>query len=179
MRRSISGFTIVELLIVIVVIAVLASITTVAYNGISNRAKLTSMKSDFSAIQRALELYKADHGHYPISPEAGTPGFNCHNHWCGWDQATGDAFIRGLSPDYIEKIPQLPTANENSDTFVYQSRENGKHYQLLRYKEAGLDAFEINGNELHLTGVPWYDGRAWGHKTNNDPDEPGVGDLWW
>ena len=38
MRQTKSGFTIVELLIVIVVIAILAAITIVAYNGIQNRA---------------------------------------------------------------------------------------------------------------------------------------------
>jgi len=179
MRLNTSGFTIVELLIVIVVIGILASVSVVAYNGINTRAKLTAMKTDFKSIQTALELYKADHGHYPISPEAGTPGYNCHNHWCGWDQATGDDFIVGLSPQYIDEIPQLPTANANSDTFVYQSRQDGKHYQLLRYKEDGLDSFEIDGNDMHLAGIPWYDGRAWGYKTNNDPDEPVVGDLWW
>jgi len=38
-----SGFTIVELLIVVVVIAILAAITIVAYNGIQNRAKSSAV----------------------------------------------------------------------------------------------------------------------------------------
>lgn len=54
------GFTIVELLIVIVVIAILAAITIVAYTGIQNRAYDTSVQSDLSAIARKYELYKAD-----------------------------------------------------------------------------------------------------------------------
>lgn len=41
-KKDKSGFTIVELLIVVVVIAILAAITIVAYNGIQNRAKKSS-----------------------------------------------------------------------------------------------------------------------------------------
>ena len=59
------GFTIVELLIVIVVIAILAAITIVAYNGIQQRAYDTSVKSDLVAASKALELYKIDNGSYP------------------------------------------------------------------------------------------------------------------
>jgi prepilin-type N-terminal cleavage/methylation domain-containing protein len=61
------GFTIVELLIVIVVIAILASISVVAYNGIKERARHTSIQSDIRQVHRLLELYHADHGTYPVT----------------------------------------------------------------------------------------------------------------
>lgn len=48
------GFTIVELLIVIVIVGVLASVTTVAYNGIQDRARLSKMKSDIATLQKAI-----------------------------------------------------------------------------------------------------------------------------
>ena len=64
------AFTIVELLIVIVVIAILAAITVVAYNGISNRAKESSLKSDLKNAVTQLELYKVDEGVYPSDATA-------------------------------------------------------------------------------------------------------------
>jgi prepilin-type N-terminal cleavage/methylation domain-containing protein len=61
------GFTIVELLIVIVIIAILATITIVAYNGITNRAKSTKAQSTASNIIKKLEAYNADVGNYPAT----------------------------------------------------------------------------------------------------------------
>jgi type IV pilus assembly protein PilA len=52
------GFTIVELLIVIVVIGILAAITIVAYNGISNRARNSSIQSDLHNAASAMEVAK-------------------------------------------------------------------------------------------------------------------------
>lgn len=65
MRQSKSGFTIVELLIVIVVIAVLAAITVVAYNGIQNRANNTKTSQALTAWIKALNQYKIDESKWP------------------------------------------------------------------------------------------------------------------
>jgi prepilin-type N-terminal cleavage/methylation domain-containing protein len=54
-----AGFTIVELLIVIVIIGILAAITIVAYNGIQQRAATATMQADLSATARQLEAAKA------------------------------------------------------------------------------------------------------------------------
>lgn len=63
-----TGFTIVELLIVIVVIGILAAITIVAYNGIQNRAYDGAVQQDLSSIGKKLELYKIDNNDlYPSS----------------------------------------------------------------------------------------------------------------
>jgi len=55
-----TGFTIVELLIVIVVIAILAAITIVAYNGIQNRAADAAVQSDINALMKKSGLHNAD-----------------------------------------------------------------------------------------------------------------------
>lgn len=133
------GFTIVELLIVIVVIAILAAITIVAYTGISERARFSAMRSDLAAINKAIQLYYADNGSYPVTPASAAPA--CSGSWCGWDQATGDSFIPGLAPKYVSAIPQLPAANVSGDTYLYRSPD-GSAYKLVRLVQGGLSASE-------------------------------------
>jgi type IV pilus assembly protein PilA len=63
------GFTIVELLIVIVVIAILAAITIVAYNGIQNRAKDSSAQALGNNVIKKVEAYFTINSAYPTLTE--------------------------------------------------------------------------------------------------------------
>lgn len=65
--RKNAGFTIVELLIVIVVIGILAAITVVAYNGIQERARVATITTDLSGATRLLALHETDKGSYPAT----------------------------------------------------------------------------------------------------------------
>ncbi|MCY1545799.1 type II secretion system protein G [compost metagenome] len=55
-----AGFTIVELLIVIVIIGILAAITIVAYNGIQNRASDTAVQSDLANLAKKMNIAKVN-----------------------------------------------------------------------------------------------------------------------
>lgn len=59
------GFTIVELLIVIVIIGVLAALVIVAYNGIQNRANDSAVQSDITNLVKKIKLSEADSGVFP------------------------------------------------------------------------------------------------------------------
>ena len=61
------GFTIVELLIVIVVIAILAAIVIVAYQGITTKANTTKAQTNGVAAQKVAEIMNADNGSYPAT----------------------------------------------------------------------------------------------------------------
>jgi prepilin-type N-terminal cleavage/methylation domain-containing protein len=59
------GFTIVELLIVIVVIGILAALVITTYTGIQAKARNSNRQTDVNSVQTQLEAYFAQNGHYP------------------------------------------------------------------------------------------------------------------
>lgn len=79
------GFTIVELLIVVVVIAILAAITLVSYNGISSRAENSAALTEFNHVKKAVAIYRAENGEFPVCerPSDAQPGWN-YGWGCGW-----------------------------------------------------------------------------------------------
>ena len=88
-RKNDNGFTIVELLIVIVIIGVLASLVIVAYNGIQQRTRNTSRVAAAKEWQKVLNTYINQEGVYPYGSTAclgdgyptdfdGNPDQDCH-----------------------------------------------------------------------------------------------------
>lgn len=71
-----SGFTIVELLIVVVVIAILAAITVVAYTNIQHRARASEASSALVQAKKQLGLYRVDNGGYPTTGNLAVAGIS-------------------------------------------------------------------------------------------------------
>ncbi len=116
-----SGFTVVELLIVIVVIGILATITIVGYNGMQARANDSRRDSDIRQVQTALELYKLDYNTYPAVCSADGSGCTLSN------------LSSALSPTYMAAIPKDP----KSPTTDYQYVKSGTSaYGILIYYNA-------------------------------------------
>lgn len=65
LKKQNRGFTIVELLIVIVVIGILAALVITTYSGIQAKARNSQRSADISAIVTQLEAYKGDKSNYP------------------------------------------------------------------------------------------------------------------
>jgi len=76
MKKNTTGFTIVELLIVIVVIAILAAISIVAYTGIQNRAYDSAVQQDLRSLANTIRLYEAEHGQLPAFGTEASVGNN-------------------------------------------------------------------------------------------------------
>jgi prepilin-type N-terminal cleavage/methylation domain-containing protein len=100
------GFTIVELLVVIVVIAILAAITVIAYNGIQNRAKNTRTMNAVVAYTKAIKLYIVDNGTYPVATSCLGTGYT--GGWCrsgsGYVE-NGNNFNTMLAPYLGSNLP--------------------------------------------------------------------------
>lgn len=73
------GFTIVELLIVIVVIGILATLVITTYTGIQQKARDTKRKTDVNAIQGHLESYYTESGKYPTLANVNDATFRAAN----------------------------------------------------------------------------------------------------
>jgi prepilin-type N-terminal cleavage/methylation domain-containing protein len=65
LKKQQKGFTIVELLIVIVVIGILATLVIVTFSGIQQKARNTKRQTDINAIDSTVEAYYASNGFYP------------------------------------------------------------------------------------------------------------------
>lgn len=97
------GFTLVELLVVLAIIGVLATLLTANFLGVRQRGRDSQRKSDLRQMQSALELYRSDQGSYPSANQGNTLG-NCNNQ------------TSLKSPDcttstYLQKIPKDPSGS--------------------------------------------------------------------
>jgi len=113
MLKTKSGFTIVELLIVIVVIAILAAISIIAYNGIQTRADNAKTVAAVSAWAKALQMYNAELGTWPTGNSCLgtlTTYSSAYNGRC-WPPSTSgwvvsSAFLTQVRPYIGEPYPE-------------------------------------------------------------------------
>ncbi|OYX38072.1 hypothetical protein B7Z00_02470 [Candidatus Saccharibacteria bacterium 32-50-10] len=95
------GFTIVELLIVIVIIAILATVTVVAFNGTQLRARDSIRANDIAYIRKMLLAYQVDNGGLPRTATYGGAGPG------GWNISSSASWLSFLGTTY-GKVPSDP-----------------------------------------------------------------------
>jgi len=152
MRKSIGGFTIVELLIVVIVIAILAAISLVAFSGLTDRANYAKAQSDLKTLNNLVQQYYAVYSSYPTT----------NGSW-SYQSNQGNNFIPGLVPEFADNLPK-DKINTSQYSYIYFS--NGVNYKLLRHTlpEAsggtGLPSIERSNNPLYDAPRPTW---AWGY----------------
>lgn len=152
MQSNKHGFTIVELLIVIVVIAILAAISIVAYNGIQNRAENTKTIDGVAAYTKLFSFYAVDNGAYPgtsLYPSLSTSltsGKIAGTGGCAYAGAAPNntAFYDLLAP-YATTLPSISqqTMSCNGETYrgayVNATSSNTKFLSIVVYLKGNVD----------------------------------------
>lgn len=148
------GFTFIELIVVITLMALVTTISIVAYTGVTKQSRDSRRKRDLAALQTALEIYKANNGSYPnhtaCSGSATWPG--CGSPW-----------ITGLTDDYISQLPSDPKPDgagqfiaNQEDTYDYNYvRVTPTEYRLITRLENTADA-SANGSAYGYSGEGIY-----------------------
>lgn len=131
-RVRVKGFTIVELLIVIVVIAILAAITIVSYNGIQSRTREAAVQSDVANAVKKLEVMKLrdEAQNYPASIAAtnlkASAGNTYYYQYVNSDNSYCVQSSNGLTVWYASSDQTTPRAGTcGSDSLVGQWTFNG------------------------------------------------------
>lgn len=136
------GFTIVELLIVVVIIAILAAITIVAYNGIQNRAKTSAAAGAASTLQKKLEAYNTDStaSIYPATVAAMGLAADSASTWYMTTGATGAVIVTAGAT-------ALAAAPADAKTIDYYQCNAGKGYKINYWDYSAPGIKTITGGD--------------------------------
>ena len=112
LKKRQSGFTIVELLIVIVVIGILATLVIVTFTGIQQKARNSQRQTDINALDSHLEAYYAQNGVYPSIGQMN-------------DSSWVSANMKGLDPEALKDpkgSAQTLAATTSSTEYGYAAK---------------------------------------------------------
>ncbi len=124
-RSNQDGFTLIEIMVVILILGLLATIVVQSLRGAADKAKRTKAQADISEFKTALDRYYLDNGFYPTSDQGlqalVTP------------PTSGRIPANYENGGYVERVPNDPWGNP----YVYQS--DGTNYVLKSLGPSGVD----------------------------------------
>ncbi len=124
--RRRSGFTLIEILVVIVVIAILATLVAPNIFQHVGAAKSATAKSQIEMLGAALDAYRLDNGAYPTSQQ-GLPAL--------WEKPSIDPPTNWRSPYLRKPVPLDPWGR--AYVYVYPGQQNPSSYDLVSYGADG------------------------------------------
>tara|TARA_B100001250_G_C19647116_1_gene720897 strand:- start:146 stop:706 length:561 start_codon:yes stop_codon:yes gene_type:complete len=159
--RKNSGFTIVELLIVVVVIGILAAIVIVAYNGITVSARDSARVSTIKQIQKAIELYYVDNGTYPQILDGRGNESTCGSQTENWGHCDRNKLLADAITPYMTLDPaSLSNATQGDYWYWYTSQDSDNYqtYGMMVYVEGdvGQDDNGYYANAYEVGPKPAY-----------------------
>lgn len=132
------GFTLIEIMVVVVILGILAAIVVPRFMSEPDKAKVTKAKTDMKGIEQALGMFKLNNGFYP-STEQGLQSLV-------EKPDTGRIPTKYQDGGYLNKVPQDPWGGE----YIYLSPGVGnKDFDLISYgadSESGGEGFNADIN---------------------------------
>ena len=118
-RRSEDGFTLVEMMVVLVIIGLLATVVIINVMPATDRAARTRVQADLSTLEQGIEMYRLENMRYPTTEEG----------------------LAALTPNYIRRLPNDPW----NSPYVYVSPgPNGAPFRIASF---GADKREGGSGE--------------------------------
>ncbi|WP_328184759.1 type II secretion system major pseudopilin GspG [Marinobacter sp. OP 3.4] len=140
-QRNQRGFTLIEIMVVMVILGLLVAVVAPNIMGRSDQAKVTIAKTQMSNIANALDLYRLDNSHYP-STQQGLEALV--------SRPSGSPEPSNWNPDgYLKSVPEDPWGNQ----YQYMSPGAEGAYDLYSYGADGQeggdgDAADISVHDL-------------------------------
>lgn len=147
------GFTIIELIVVIAIIGVLATIIISNISGYTAKARDSKRKSDVEVIAKALNLFYADSGTYKTI--AGVDGYGS-----GWLNAPyGGSIIANalITNKYLGSDPVDPKPATGMQDYLLCVGSDGQHFTVFTRLEGAATntCVIVSGNNCNLTNPPY------------------------
>jgi general secretion pathway protein G len=128
-RISHSAFTLIELLLVLVILAVLAAVVVPKFTGRTEQAKISAAKADVANYKLALNAFEVDTGRYPTTDEGLRALVEKPGDLAGWNRP------------YVEKLRDDPWGRP----YVYrQPGSGGKDFDLFSMGPDGTEGGNDN-----------------------------------
>ena len=143
--NSKSAFTLVELIVVVIILAILWTIAFISLQGYGKTSRDSVRLSDLSAIKTSLDLFYLDAGKYPLPTNEFAVTYSGTDIWSQWD-FWEDTFT---NTDKLDKIPVDPLSEKQ---YVYSITETRQEYQI-----AGI----LESDDLAIDTVGTPSAHAW------------------
>jgi type II secretion system protein G len=127
------GFTLIEVLVVVVILGILAAIMVPQVSSARNDARTGRREQDLRAVEKSLEMYANDFGVYPYRWGWGSESPT----WGGMAMSGNTGYVPALAPTYILELPRDPALTGPTANRGYLYLSNGTDYKFMAHNVLG------------------------------------------